>query len=163
MHFLERFILLFLILTTVTGCAGTTDLFAYAKGAAEFSLVFPSVSGDTDSTTCACVRDDAGNTSITGTTPDRRGGFTVGRSDGTVTCGMAETKSPLSHDAADGLIRLLTTLTEEGSIRKSPDGTATILTTPTGEITLNESLTPIEVRTGEFRAEVVWHSGNPSG
>ena len=154
MHFMERFTILFLILTLMTGCAGTTDLFAYAEGAAEFTLVFPSVSGDADAIVCACSRDDPGNFTLTVTDPARLRGFTVEIRDGNAACGMAETKIPLSHDAAEGLIRLLTTLTEEGSVKKSPDGTATIITTPTGEITLDDAMMPIEVKSGTVRAGV---------
>ena len=118
MHFFRHFILLFCILT-LTGCAGTADLFAYTRGAAQFDLLFPSVSGDTDAIVCACSRDGTGNFTLTVTEPARLSGFTAELRDGRAlcraVCRLDGTEIPLSDDAAAGLIRLFTILTEEGS------------------------------------------------
>lgn len=163
MHFFRRFIILLLIsITLLTGCAEKTDLFAYIRGPAQFELSFPSVSGDTDAVTCTCIReiapDDTVNITLTVIAPDRLKGFTVEIRDGSTTCGTDDMRIPLSADAAQGLTDLLTTLTEEGTPRKSPDGTHTIITTPTGTVTLDETLNPTEIETNGRRAKVKWNA-----
>lgn len=160
MHFFRRFLLLLACTAMLAGCAEETDLFAYTKGPAQFSLIFPSVSGDTDTVTCACVRDEYGNTTLTVTDPPRLQGFTVEIGDGAVTCGTDDMKIPLSESAAAGLTELLTTLTEEGSARKSEDGTHTIITTPTGTVILDETLFPAEIEINGRKIEVEWGTRN---
>ncbi len=163
MHFFRRFIIILLISTSLlTGCAEKTDLFAYTKGPAQFELSFPSISGDTDAVTCTCIReiapDGAVNITLTVISPDRLKGFTVEIRDGSTTCGTEDMRIPLSADAARSLTDLLTTLTEEGSARKSEDGTHTIITTPTGTVTLDENLNPTEIETNGRRAKVEWNA-----
>lgn len=164
MHFFRHFILLFCILT-LTGCAGTADLFAYTRGAAQFDLLFPSVSGDTDTIVCACSRDGTGNFTLTVTEPARLSGFTAelrdGRAGCRAVCRMDGTEIPLSDDAAAGLIRLFTILTEEGSVRKTSDGTSTVITTPTGEVILNEALLPEEIEISGRKIGVEWKDPSP--
>jgi len=149
MHFSGRFIIVLLLgILLLTGCAEATDLFDYTGGAARFDAVFPSVSGDTETVICACIREETGDILLTVTSPLRLKGFFARIRTGHVVCGTEDMQISLSDEAARGLTELFAVLSEEGTPRKSPDGTHTIITSPFGTVTLDENLNPAEISAG---------------
>lgn len=165
MHFFNRYRSAFAViaaafvfawssLISLTGCAAGSDLFAYTEGAAEFTLVFPSVSGDTDAVRCLCVRDDSGNVTLTASEPARMAGFTVIYADGITSAGSGDMMIPLSAEAAEGLTQIFDLLTMTGSAVKSADGLSTVIDTGSGTVTLGEELVPVSVTAGEITVAV---------
>ncbi len=136
--------LLFCLTVFFTGCK-ESNLFGYTAGEADFTLAFPSVSGDTDAVLCACRRDENGNFSITVTSPERLADFTVQILDGVTSAGLGDTMIPLSDEASGGLTSLLAVLTEEGTPTRSEDGNSTVIAAPSGTIILDENLNPAEI------------------
>ena len=137
-------VLFFCLTVLFTGCE-QSNLFGYTAGAADFTLLFPSVSGDAEFVSCTCRRDENGDFSLTVTSPDRLAGFAVRISGGVTSAGMGDTVIPLSADAARGLTSLLAVLTEEGIPARSEDGTETVISAPSGTLILDETLTPAEI------------------
>lgn len=159
MHFFSRFSLFSAVITAacilfLSSCTAGSGLFAYTAGAAEYTLVFPSVSGDTDTVRASCIRDETGNTTLTVISPPRLSGFTVTCTEGTVSAGMDDMKIPLSPDTAHGLTAVFTALSAQGSPTKSPDGAFTVIDTGNGTVTLDETLTPVAVDVGEVSVQV---------
>ncbi len=161
MHFSDRIkpglaVVIAAFVFCLGACTAETDLFAYTKGAAQFALIFPSVSGDTDTVTCECDRDETGNVTLTVTEPARLAGFTVMYAGGNTSAGYGDMMIPLSPDAAEGLTRIFTVLTEEGSAKRSPDGAYTIITAPSGTVTLGENLMPASIEANGKTVQIVW-------
>ena len=162
MHFSDRIphrlaVMITAFVFCLSACAAKSDLFAYTKGAAAFDLIFPSVSGDTDAVTCGCVRDEEGNVTLTVTSPERLSGFTVISSCGNTAAGCGDTMIPLSADAAEGLTDVLDVLTEEGSAKRSPDGAYTIISAPSGTVTLDGDLLPVSAEVNGKTVGIAWH------
>lgn len=149
MHFSDRIkpglaVVMAALVFFLSACGAPSDLFAYTKGPVQFSLIFPSVSGDTDTVVCDCTRDENGGVVLTVAGPARLAGFTVTCASGTVCAGYGDVTIPLSPEAAEGLTRIFTLLTEEGSAKRSADGAYTIITAPSGTVTLGEEMMPVE-------------------
>lgn len=170
MHFSDRIphrlaVLITAFVFCLSACAPKSDLFAYTKGDAEFTMIFPSVSGDTESITCACTRsfspDDTADFTLTVTSPPRLAGFTVTRTDGNTSAGYGETMIPLSPESAENLTRIFDALTETGSAKKSPDGAHTVILAPSGTVTLDEALNPIELEIPGTSVRIQWPVRDP--
>ena len=165
MHFLSRYKAALAVIAAafvfmLTGCAQDSGLFAYTEGAAQFTLVFTSVSGDTDEIRAACQRDETGNTTLTVTEPARLAGFTVTCTETVTSAVMGDTVIPLSPDAAQGLTVIFDALSTPGTPIKSADGTCTVIDTGAGTVTLDETMKPVAVDTGEVAVEVEgWQMG----
>ena len=155
MHFIKRFVILILAcVPMLAGCGERTDLFAYTRGAAEFTLGFPSVSGDTESVVCAAVRDENGNLTLSVTSPERLCGFTAEIAGETVSVGAEDMRIPLSHEVSGPLLSLARVLVSEGSPSRSSDGVSTVITSPSGTVVLDAELCPCEVTAGTITAGI---------
>lgn len=142
------------------GCGKPSGLFAYTEGAAEFTMILPSVSGDTDEIRAACTRDGTGNFTLTVTHPPRLNGFTVTYRDSIPSAGHSGMMIPLSDSTAENLVTVFTALSSPGSPQKSPDGKATVIHTDSADVTLDETLTPAAAATEHMTVRIEnWKCG----
>lgn len=158
MHFLTHLRRLFLLTAALclclAACSDASGLFAYTEGAASFTLILPSVSGDTDEIRADCTRDGTGNFTLTVTHPPRLNGFTVICRDSIASAGHGDTMIPLSDNAAEHLLAVFTALSSPGSPQKSPDGKATVIHTEFADVTLDETLTPAAAATEHMTVRI---------
>ena len=161
MHFSDRIhpglaVVLAVLVFLLSACGAPSDLFAYTKGPAHFALVFPSVSGDTDTVVCDCIRDENGGVVLNVTEPVRLAGFTVTCADGVVCAGYGDMMIPLSPTVSEGLTGVFTLLAEEGSAKRSADGAYTVITAPSGTVTLGEEMMPVEAELDGRHIGIRW-------
>lgn len=140
------------MLIPLHGCAksGGRDIFTYAAHDAEFSLVFPSETGDLE---CSVVR--GGNIfSLRIVSPARSSNFSA-VCDG-VSCklvpladdGTPSVEIPLSESASAPLVRIFSLITrgsEGAQVSKSADGETTVVTYSDGTVVLGSDSLPVSV------------------
>lgn len=140
-----------LIAVMFTGCKGAASpaVFGYTSCDAEFTIVFPSDTGDVE---CSATR-SGGTVALTVKRPDRSAKLKVICSpDGCVIVPAGGEGIPLSSSAAEGLRKVFDILYrgDDGNtvITRTEDGSGTTITYDDGSVTVNGDLLPTLVEIG---------------
>ena len=142
-----------LLLPLLAGCAGKSPepgLFAFLDSPASFTATFPPLDKTAVPVTCE-GRLSSDEITLTVTDPPRTAGLTVRYSQGACTLEVEQgIPIPLSEQAAEPLTSFLKILTAGNSeadaeLKKSPDGSETIVTCPEGILHLNAENLPAAV------------------